>query len=320
MSIRVRLSVFLLIVCVVFSAQKITAQEQKAISPSSNSDESIVVKTDLISFNVSVTDVDGFAVSGLSKENFSVFDNKMPQEIHFFSSEDTPVSISIILDTSGSMSGKKIEQAKQALASFMQTSKPEDEFFLIDVGSKATLLLNRTRDGEALLEKFTYVEPKGNTALYDAVNLGIEKVGKGSYARKIVLIISDGEDNNSRVSFRKLRNLLKESNTVVYSIGIESYLSHFGKGPSGLDNLKELAETSGGRAYFPKRPEEMNDVFDRIALDIRHLYSIGYYPSELTGDVKNHRITVKVKPLDESTRLFVNNRKEFRFEPNLMKP
>lgn len=294
---------------------KINAQEQKTLS----ADESIVVKTNLISFNVSVTDADGFAVSGLSKENFSIFDNKIPQEIHFFSSEDAPASISIILDTSGSMSGKKIEQAKQALAGFIQTSKPEDEFFLIDVGSKASLLLNRTRDGESLLEKFTFVEPKGNTALYDAINLGIEKADSGSYARKIVLIISDGEDNNSRMSFRKLKNSLKESNAVIYSVGIESYLSYFGKGPSGLDILKELAETSGGKAYFPKNTEEMSDVFDKIAIDIRHLYSIGYYPSEIASDGKNHRITVKVKPTDESSRLIVRSRKEYKPENNSAK-
>jgi Ca-activated chloride channel family protein len=311
--------VFWLIVFSVCQVLNLTAQEKNSPSRSSNLEESIVVKTNLISFNVSVTGADGVAVSGLSKENFSIFDNKTPQEIHFFSSEDAPASISIILDTSGSMSGKKIEQAKRALAGFIQTSKPEDEFFLIDVGSKANLLLSRTKDSEALLEKLTFVEPKGNTALYDAVSLGIEKADGGSYARKIVLIISDGEDNNSRMSFRKLKNSLKESNAVVYAIGIESYLSYFGKGPSGLDILKELAEESGGKAYFPKRAEELNDVFERIALDIRHLYSIGYYPSEHSLDGKNHRITVKVKPADESTRLIVRSRKEYKPEINSVK-
>lgn len=319
MSKKIGFVIFLLLVFFSFSVRKFTAQETKSISLKPDSDDSIIVNTKLISFNVSVTDTDGFAVSGLTKENFSIFDNKTPQEIHFFSSEDAPASISIILDTSGSMSGKKIEQAKEALASFIQTSKPEDEFFLIDVGSKANLLLNRTRDGEALLQKFTFVEPKGNTALYDAVNLGIEKVSRGNFARKIVLIISDGEDNNSRISFRKLKNLLKESNAVIYSIGIESYLSYFGKGPSGLDILKELAEESGGKAYFPKKTEELSDVFDKIAIDIRHLYSIGYYPSDIPADGKNHRITVKVKPTDESTLLIVHSRKEYKPESNLTK-
>lgn len=312
--------IFLLIVFPFFSVQKFTAQETKIIPSSTGSEDTILIKTNLISFNVSVTNIDGFAVTGLSKENFSIFDNKLPQEIHFFSNQDAPASIAVILDTSGSMSGNKIEQAKNALASFIQTSKPEDEFFLIDVGSKANLLLNRTRDSEALLEKFTYVEPKGNTALYDAISLGIEKVNQGSYARKILLIISDGEDNNSRMSFRKVRNLLKESNAVVYSIGIESYLSYLGKGPSGLDNLKELSETSGGKSYFPKRSDELSDIFDRISLDIRHLYAIGYYPSELSSDGKNHRITVKVKPTDDSTRLIVHSKKEYRPEINQEKP
>lgn len=319
MSKKICCIVFLLIVFPIFSVQKFKAQEAKIIPPSTDSEDSILIKTNLISFNVSVTNPDGFAVTGLSKENFSIFDNKLPQEIHFFSNEDAPASIAVILDTSGSMSGNKIEQAKNALASFIQTSKPEDEFFLIDVGSKANLLLSRTRDSEALLEKYTYVEPKGNTALYDAVGLGIEKVNQGTYAKKIVLIISDGEDNNSRMSFRKLRNLLKESNAVVYSIGIESYLSHFGTGPSGLDNLQELSETSGGKAYFPKRSEELSDFFERISLDMRHLYAIGYYPSELSSDGKKHRITIKVKPADESTRLIIHSKKEYRPERTSIK-
>lgn len=313
---------FLFFVIGVFSIQKISAQDQKTTTLASSSDsavtennEPIVVNTKLITFNVSVNDVNGFAVTGLSKNDFNIFDNKIPQEIHFFSDEDVPVSISVVLDTSGSMSGNKINQAKEALANFIQTSKEQDEFFLIDVGSKANLLLNATRNSEAVLEKFTYVEPKGNTALFDAVNLGVEKVKRGAHAKKIVLIISDGEDNNSRYSFRDLKKQLKESDAIIYAIGIGGTFSYVPKGLSGRDTLKELATISGGKAFFPETAVELNEVFDRIALDIRHLYSIGYYPSELPSDKKNHQITVKVKAPDDSTRLVVNTRKSYIAEP-----
>lgn len=295
---------------------KISAQDQKTPVIPSNSDsavtennEPIVVNTKLITFNVSVNDVNGFAVTGLSKNDFNIFDNKIPQDIHFFSDEDVPVSISVILDTSGSMSGNKIMQAKEALANFIQTSKEQDEFFLIDVGSKANLLLNATRNSEAVLGKFSYVEPKGNTALFDAVNLGVEKVKRGSHAKKIVLIISDGEDNNSRFSFKDLKKQLKESDAIIYAVGIGGTFSYVPKGLNGRDTLKELAAVSGGKAYFPETALELDEVFDRIALDIRHLYSIGYYPNELQSDKKSHQITVKVKAPDNSTRLVVNTRK-----------
>jgi Ca-activated chloride channel homolog len=309
---------FLLFVIGVFSTQEFSAQDQGTTKKTLNSDsgvtennEPIIVNTRLITFNVSVTDTNGFAVTGLIKKDFNIFDNKIPQEIHFFSDEDVPVSISIVLDTSGSMTGNKINQAKAALAKFIQTSKEQDEFFLIDVSSKANLLLNSTRNSDALLDKFTYVQPKGNTALFDAVNLGVEKVEGGSHSKKIVLVISDGEDNNSRFNFKDLKKQLKESDAIIYAIGIGGYFSYAPRGLSGRETLKELASVSGGKAYFPENAIEMNDVFDRIALDIRHLYSIGYYPSEFQTNKKNHQITVRVKTPDDSNRLIIHTRKEY---------
>ncbi|MBX7175113.1 MAG: VWA domain-containing protein [Pyrinomonadaceae bacterium] len=299
---------------VLFSFCKISGQEQNN-SPLPINEQPIVINTNLITFNVSVTNPNGLAVSGLSKENFTVLENKIPQEINFFSNEDAPASISIVLDTSGSMSGKKIDLAKQALADFIQTSKEQDEFFLIDVGSKASLLLDRTRDSEAILQKFNFVEPKGNTALFDAIELGIERVTKGTHYKKIVLIISDGEDNNSRLSFRKLKNLLKESNATIYAVGIDSNLNSQTKGLSGRAALSELATVSGGKSYFPDNSEQLADVFDKISLEIRHLYSIGYYPADFAADGKVRHVSVKVKTSDESTRLIVHSKKEYRAEP-----
>src|SRR3989440_9588651 len=120
------------------------------------------------------------------------------------------------------MSGDKIRKAREALSHFIQTSHDNDEYFLIAFNSRAQLLLDKTRDGNAVLYKLTFVETRNNTALYDACYLGVEKVQRGSHPKRALLLISDGQDNNSRYTFSELRRLLKESDVVLYGIGILS--------------------------------------------------------------------------------------------------
>ena len=283
--------VLILLVLMLIATQSLVAQKQTDKTP--QGDEPLTINTDLVTFNVSVTDKAGRAVTGLNKNIFNVFDNKKLQEIHFFSDEDTPASISIVFDTSGSMSEKKINQAKEALASFINTTHNRDEFFLIDFNSRARLLLDRTRDSDAILNKFNLVEPQGNTAVYDAVYLGVEKVMQGSHPKKVVLLISDGEDNNSRYSYRELRRRLRESEVIIYAIGFGGYYPLKG-GLNGRETLKELASTSGGKAFFPKGQVDMDEAFEQIALEIRHLYSVSYYPNNFSADGKWHRVRVKV--------------------------
>ncbi|HTK38275.1 MAG TPA: VWA domain-containing protein, partial [Pyrinomonadaceae bacterium] len=129
----------------------------------------IKVKTDLVTLTLTVQDLYGRYVSGLTKKAFSVFDNNEPQDITFFSDTDAPISVGILFDVSGSMAKDKIVKARKALEKFVATSHPSDEYFLIAFNSRAQLLMDRTRDGEAVLRKLTLVEPKQNTALYDAV-------------------------------------------------------------------------------------------------------------------------------------------------------
>jgi Mg-chelatase subunit ChlD len=127
-------------------------------------DRSIVTNTDLITLTVTVTDTYGRYVSGLSKGAFAVFDNKQQQEITYFSDDDSPVSVGVIFDVSGSMSGDKVRRARDALSKFIQTSHDSDEYFLIAFNSRAQLLLDKTRDGDAILNKLTFVETKSNAA------------------------------------------------------------------------------------------------------------------------------------------------------------
>jgi Ca-activated chloride channel family protein len=210
------------------------------------------------------------------------------------------------------MSGDKIRRARDALANFIQTSHNADEYFLIAFNSRAQLLLDKTRDGDSVLDKLTFVQTKNNTALYDACYLGVEKVQRGAHPKRALLLISDGQDNNSRYTFNEVRRLLKESDVVLYAVGILSG-SDAGSslGMEGQGTLDELASVSGGKAFFPRSAAEMDDIFEQIALELRHQYSIGYRPTNFVNDGKWHKVKVKVTPPRGLPRLFVRSKEGY---------
>ena len=274
------------------------------------------VNTDLVTLTLTVTDLYGRYVSGLKKDAFKVFDNNQEQEITFFSDADAPVSIGILFDVSDSMSGEKIVKARKALGRFINTSHPSDEYFLIAFNSRAQLLLDRSRDGEAVLQKLTLVQPRNNTALYDACYLGIEKVTTGTRQKKALLIISDGQDNASRYNFGEVRRLMKESDVTVYAVGILD-----GRDSSSVDGLQgqafldELASITGGKAFYPQTDVELDEIFERIALELRHQYSIGFTPNDFNPDGKWHKVKTKVKPPRGLPRLTVRGREGYYATP-----
>ncbi len=271
-----------------------------------------IVNADLITLTVTVTDTYGRYVSGLDKKAFKVFEDKVEQEIEFFSDDDAPVSVGVIFDVSGSMSGDKIRKAREALSRFIETSHGSDEYFLIAFNSRAQLLMDKTRDGDAVLNKLTFVETRANTALYDACYLGVEKVTRGAHPKRAILLISDGQDNNSRYTFSEVRRLLKESDVVLYSIGILGGNDPGSSlGMEGQSILEELSAVSGGKAFFPNTSAEMDELFERIALELRHQYSIGYRPKNFTMDGKWHKLKVKITPPRGLPRLFVRSREGY---------
>jgi Ca-activated chloride channel family protein len=275
-------------------------------------DDRLIVNSDLITLTVTVTDNYGRYVSGLDKKAFSIFDEKAAQEIEFFSDDDAPVSVGVIFDVSGSMNGEKIKRAREALGRFINTSHDSDEYFLIGFNTRAQLLLDKTRDGDAVLNKLTYVQPKSQTALYDACYLGVEKVQRGTHPKRAILLISDGQDNSSRYTYSELRRLLKESDVVVYSIGIlDGSDAGSTLGMEGQGILDELSSVSGGKAFFPNTAAEMDEIFERIALELRHQYSIGYRPSNFANNGKWHKIKVKITPPRGLPRLFVRSKEGY---------
>lgn len=256
----------------------------------------IKLPTEVVTLTVTVTDPYNRLVTGLERHHFEVYEDKVKQTIEYFTHEDAPASVGIVFDVSGSMKGK-LDRARNALRAFIETSHEDDDFFLIGFNHRANLLAEFT-DGNTLVSKLTLVEPKGQTALYDAAYLGIEKVKQGRHAKRALLLISDGQDNSSRYTFSELRKLLKETDVQIYCIGI---VEMGGGAGSTLDLqgqaiLEEVAQVTGGKAFFPRSAAELEDAITRIALELRHQYSIGYVPTNVQRDGQWHKIKVRVIP------------------------
>lgn len=309
---------FVFVVLMTAATGAILAQkpETSPTPPPDIDPKSISVKTDLITLTLTVTDLYGRYVSGLTKNAFTVTDDGKEQEITFFSDSDAPASVGILFDVSGSMNGDKIAKARNALAKFINTSHPSDEYFLIAFNKRAQLVLDRTRDGEAVLDKLTLIEPKHNTALYDAVYLGLERVSRGTHQKKALLIISDGQDNASRYNFGEVKRLMKESDIVTYAVGILNAGDASSQmGIMGQSFLDELTSVTGGRSFYPTSDSELDEIFERIALELRHQYSVGYTPPNFQPDGKWHKVKVKVKPPRGLPRLTVRSREGYYATP-----
>lgn len=303
----------LILVSTVITTSIATAQE-----PSETPDGPVRVSTDLVSITLTVTDQYGRYVNGLTKDNFTIQDNNKDQDIVFFSDGDAPASIAILFDISGSMNKEKIRRARTALERFIKTSHPMDEYFLIAFNSRAQLLLDRTRDGEALLRQLSLVEPKSNTALYDAVYLGAERVTRGTHQKRAMLIISDGQDNSSRYNFGEVRRFIRESDVVIYSVGVVDRGDSFSSvGLQGQSFLDELSNVTGGKSFYPNTAVEMDEIFERIALELRNQYSVGYVPKDFVADGKWRRIRVRVKPPRGFPRLTVRAREGYYATPQV---
>ncbi len=271
----------------------------------------LIINTEVVTLSVTVTDPYSRLVTGLDSRHFEVFEDKVKQDIAFFRDEDVPVSIGIIFDVSGSMKGK-LDRAREALKAFVQTSHDQDDFFLIGFNQRANLVAEFT-DGDTLINKLMMIDPKGQTALYDASYLGLEKVKQGRHQKRAILLISDGQDNSSRYTYGELRKMLKEANVQIYSIGIVEMGG--GAGGSldlqGQGILEEVSQTTGGKAFFPRSAAELEDATTRIALELRHQYSIGYLPTNEKRDGKWRKISVKVNPPRGLPRLNVRSKEGY---------
>jgi Ca-activated chloride channel family protein len=257
-----------------------------------------VLKTDteMTMVNVSVTDPIGRLVTGLEQENFRVFENGSEQEIVHFSSEDTPVSIGVIFDMSGSMSDK-IEKSRVAAMQFFRTANPQDEFLLVDFNDRAQLVSPFTASVDDLQTRLLYTSARGLTALFDGVYLGLSQMKAAHNTKKALLIISDGGDNHSRYTESEVRKFVQEANVQIYSIGL--FEADGGPTPeerNGPSLLYDLSDMTGGRAFTVRNLGELPDIATKISMELRNQYVIGYHPSERTHDGKWRKIKVKLRP------------------------
>jgi Ca-activated chloride channel family protein len=255
--------------------------------------ERIKVNVDLVLLPVTITDPMNRPVTGLEKDNFKVFEGKKLQDIRHFSGEDIPVSLGVIFDTSGSMSSK-IDRAREAVVEFLKTANPEDEFFMIAFSDEPRQLSDFTNSVEDTQGKLLYTVPKGKTALLDAIYLGIEKMTQAKYQKKALLIISDGGDNRSRYTEGEIKNLVKEADVLIYAIGIYDNYFPTEEERLGPQLLEDISQITGGRAFTVENPNDLQDVAQKIGIELRNQYVLGYRPTNFARDGKWHRVNVKL--------------------------
>ena len=253
------------------------------------------VDVELVLVPVTITDPLGRIVTGLGREHFAVYENKQQQDIRHLSSEDSPVSLGVIFDSSGSMSSK-IDRAREAVVQFFKTANPQDEFFMITFSDHPEVISDFTHSVEDIQSKLVYTLPKDRTALLDAIYLGVSKMREAKYQRKALLIISDGGDNHSRYSEGEIRSVIKEADVLIYAIGIYDHYFPTEEERLGPALLDELTELTGGRAFTVDNPNDLADVATKIGIELRNQYVLAYRPRNPTHDGKWHRIRVKVIP------------------------
>lgn len=255
-----------------------------------------VIKTDvkLVLVPVSVTDPRQRLVTGLRAENFQLFEGKKPQEIRHFSSEDVPVSIGIVLDSSGSMRAK-MNRVRDAVNQFCEAANPQDEFFMIEFSDVPRLATDFTSVPEDLEKELLYTRTKGRTALLDAIYMGLHKMKDAKYAKKALLIISDGGDNHSLYMEKDVKAAAKESDVMIYAIGTFDRYVPTPEEMRGPALLSEIAEPTGGRAFSLENEMELPAVALHIGRELRTQYVLGYRPEQMPRDGKWHRIEVKLR-------------------------
>ena len=258
----------------------------------------IRIDSNLVLVPVSVCDPMNRPVTGLEKEHFKVLDDKVEQTITHFAMEDEPLAVGLVFDISGSMSNK-LRRSRAAAAAFFRTANPEDEFFLVEFNDQPKLVVPLTRSYEDIQNQLTFAQSKGRTALLDAIFLALHEMKNTKMQRKALLIVSDGGDNCSRYTESEVRNRVRESDVLIYAMGIFEPDSSRGRSPEeagGPGLLSEICEQTGGRHLPVDDLSEMPDIAAKIGIELRNRYVLGYTPTDAQRDGRYHHVQVKVVP------------------------
>jgi Ca-activated chloride channel family protein len=244
---------------------------------------------------VTVTDTTNRPVLGLDKENFLLYEGDEAQHIRYFSSEDGPISIGILLDLSKSMSNK-IDTAREALGEFFKTAHPEDDYFVVTFSDRPQVLADTTQSVGTIQAKLGAATPAGHTALLDAIYLGLSKARHSRYQRRALLIISDGGDNCSRYRSREIKSLVQESDVEIYAIGIFDSIFKTPEEWAGRRLLNEITEATGGHTVSVGNIRQLPEIAAAISLELRSQYVLGYQPTNSARDGKWRKIKVRLAP------------------------
>ena len=280
------------LLCAMVSLVLFAQTSGKSQSPETN--KTIKVDVDLVTVNATVTDAQNRVITGLDKNNFRVWEDKVEQKLQYFSAEDVPVSIGLVFDVSGSMKDK-INTSREAAVTFLKTGNPQDEYFLETFSNRPQVAEDFTTDISRLQNKIVFQNANGMTAMYDAVYASLEKLKDGTNPKKALLLITDGEDNRSRYTFANVRDYVKEQDVQIYAIGIVSdYNSQLGSGRTGRAMLEELSDITGGHAFFPDSVYDLEDICMKIAVELKNQYVLGYRSTNENKDGKWRKIRVQV--------------------------
>jgi VWFA-related protein len=270
-----------------------TAQD---VSKASSSDNSIKVEVGLVNLNVTVTDRTGQPYTALKADNFHVYDNGVEQAIHHFSRDDVPFTMGLVLDRSGSMF-MMMKEVYQAAFHTISSSKAEDEFFVETFSDEVKIQQDFSTDRLVLEQQLKRVEAGGATALYDAIVEAVDHIQGGHHDKKALLVVTDGADNASTHRFQEVLERARQESVALYIVGMFGKENLAAEGTSENHvkrSLAQLAEATGGKAYFPRNIKQCEQACITIAHELRQQYAVGYYPSFRVQDGSWHNVEVRL--------------------------
>jgi Ca-activated chloride channel homolog len=267
------------------TGQEVTITPRARTQPVSYPRASLRADVHLVQIPVTVTDLHGKPLLDLRKADFRVFEDEIEKPISAFFTSDAPISAGVVFDSSRSMK-RRLDDAREAVEQFLHTGAEGDEFFLIRFSDRAELLSPFTRDTGEISRQLGSVEAKGWTALTDSIVLAAHQSRKANNQRKVLLVISDGGDNNSRYSMGELIAFLREADVRVYAIGLIERPQF----------LAKVCEETGGRALWVRKMADLPEAMGQLSLEIRSEYVVGYTPDAPHNDGRYHRIRVAVQP------------------------
>jgi Ca-activated chloride channel homolog len=271
---------------------------------------------DLVVLHATVTDKHGHRIDDLGKNDFRVYENGVLQKLAVFSHADIPVTMGIDIDDSGSMRSKR-PSVNAAAWTFVRTSNPNDQVFVVNfndvyyIDTPGQFAANK----QELRAALDHIDSRGGTALYDAVYASLDHLKLGNRDKKVLLVITDGEDNSSNYTFLQLVRYAEKSNAEIYTIGLLGgdqggglFHIHSGGDRHAARILKELAAATGGKAYFPRSLAQVDEVCSNIAHVIRDQYTLGYYPTNMIKDGSFRKVRVMAFAPDTRKHLVVLTR------------